>query len=166
MANHPRKQDKHGRFFCRKCKKWLAKDCYDSLSVHAQRSFHGIQNYCKECHKEYRYIRNSKPEYVFTELVRKAAKRNKEFTLPKDWAFKKYEKQKGKCFYTKIEMTFGHGKGRVWSNVSIDRINNDKGYTPENCVLCCLGFNLMKTNLPLDKLFILASSFIQNYNHI
>ena len=96
----------------------------------------------------------------------KASKRTQhyakgEFKLDREWGVRRYDEQHGLCYYTGIEMTFGHGNGRVWSNVSIDRVDSNLPYTPENCVLCCTGFNLMKTNLPLEALEQLARAFIR-----
>jgi len=35
----------------------------------------------------------------------------------------------------------------------LDRVDNNKGYSADNCVPCCLGCNRMKSNLSLDDFF-------------
>lgn len=47
------------------------------------------------------------------------------------------------CGYTGRKLTF---KPNQFNSVSLDRINNKKGYTPENVILCCWGVNRMKSN--------------------
>lgn len=56
---------------------------------------------------------------------------------------------------------FDASNGRVWTNISIDRIDSNASYSEENCALCCCGFNLMKTNLSLESLEILCIKFIE-----
>lgn len=39
-------------------------------------------------------------------------------------------------------------------------MDNSIGYTESNCVLCCCGFNLMKTTLSLAEIEALARAFV------
>lgn len=55
-----------------------------------------------------------------------------------------YDKQKGKCLYTGIQMTYKNGSGYNPNNISIDRINNNKGYDKDNIQLVCAWANLAK----------------------
>jgi hypothetical protein len=45
--------------------------------------------------------------------------------------------QNGRCYYSNIPMNFSKNEWRV----SIERVNNEKGYVKDNVVLCCLEFN-------------------------
>ncbi len=49
-------------------------------------------------------------------------------------------------------MTHTRGDGTVYTNVSIDRIDNDKGYTKDNIHLVCFIANLMKSTMTVDEL--------------
>jgi len=50
-------------------------------------------------------------------------------------------------------MTFiKDGTGYHHTNISIDRIDNDQGYTKENVCLVCLAINMMKYTLDLNEL--------------
>lgn len=62
-------------------------------------------------------------------------------TLTKEDIVKKWETQKGLCFYSKMKMVC---QGRSNWQMSIERLDNSKGYTEENTVLCCLEFNHSK----------------------
>ncbi len=163
MPNHPKKTDGYGNLWCPGCERFLPSEAFAKVSE-KKRSFHGVQTWCRSCQREHRIMWKSKPETHLRDLVRRAGKRNRDFSLTPEWTLRQYEKQEGKCFYTGIQMTFDHGNGRSWSNASIDRVDSSKGYTPDNCVLCCTGFNLMKTNLPIEALTKLARAFLKNYH--
>lgn len=57
-----------------------------------------------------------------------------------------FDKQEGKCAYTGKTMTnFRDGSGRRNpDNISIDRIDPDKGYEEGNIQLICHNVNMMK----------------------
>lgn len=55
-----------------------------------------------------------------------------------------YERQKGRCALTGLEMTWDAGRGRLGANISIDRINSFGGYTRDNVQLVCLSANYAK----------------------
>ncbi len=161
MPNRRRKNI-NGTLECPCCKRWVPiKDFHKSNK--RENSFYGVVTYCKNCLIEKRIKWHSNQTSHLKDLVRKAEKRGRNpFELSSDWILKQFEKQKGLCFYTSIPMTTNHGKGRLWTNVSIDRKNSEKGYTLENCVLCCTGFNLMKTNLKLQDMKIMCELFLSN----
>jgi hypothetical protein len=161
MANN-RKKTKNGKFWCPGCSLYLLKSRFDAMK-RVVNSFYGIQSRCRECQNKKRIQWHSKPESALRELVRRAKHRKRLHTLLPDWAIEQFKQQRGLCFYTNIPMTFIQGKGRVWSNVSIDRVDSGDNYTSSNCVLCCLGFNLMKTNLSLAAMKTLAKAFVDKF---
>lgn len=63
------------------------------------------------------------------------------FNLKYDDIVNIWNKQCGKCHHSGIPMKYDKNEWRL----SIDRIDNDKGYTVDNIVLCCLEFNTRKT---------------------
>ena len=63
-----------------------------------------------------------------------------------------YESQKGLCAITKQPMTFISGKGKIYTNISIDRIDSSKGYELDNVQLVCYIVNIMKNNFSIDEL--------------
>lgn len=58
------------------------------------------------------------------------------------------KQQGGKCYLTNVELTFGT---HDWSSLSIDRINNDFGYTKDNIVLVTKFVNLAKNSLSTQE---------------
>jgi hypothetical protein len=59
------------------------------------------------------------------------------------------------CYQTK------NGRGRS----NLDRKNNTKGYSKDNCVVCCESCNYMKNTMPVDK-FIQQCKNITEYQGI
>lgn len=49
------------------------------------------------------------------------------------------------CFYTKVVMT--DDEGTKSTHRTFDRIDNTKGYTKDNVIVCCLQINQIKSNL-------------------
>eukprot|EP01083_Nonionella_stella_P281761 958871_1 len=60
------------------------------------------------------------------------------FTLTQEDVFVKILTQRFRCYYSGIPMIFKAGSD--WQ-CSIERIDNEKGYTTTNCVLICREFN-------------------------
>lgn len=164
MPNRPKASDASGNLWCPRCKKFRAISEYHKLSTgraSVKKSFHGVQSWCIECAEERRIAYHSVPRAHLLALVNGASKRSgRNCDLDREWAVRRFEVQGGFCHYTGIQMTFGQGKGRIWSNASLDRIDSSLEYTGSNCVLCCAGFNLMKTNLPLDAMVDMCRRFI------
>ena len=80
--------------------------------------------------------------------------------------FESYEKQKGKCAISGIEMTYitGAKKGYIAHNASIDRIDSSMGYTKENVQLVCTIINFMKSNLSQEELVFYCEQIIKKQN--
>lgn len=89
-----------------------------------------------------------------------------EFSLDAEFAVRQWSKQGGRCFYTNLPLTTNAERGPngrpLWSQASIDRVDNSKGYTPENCVLCCLKLNEMKSDSTLAEIELLCRAFVKN----
>ena len=63
-----------------------------------------------------------------------------------------WNKQKGRCSLTNVPMTHIKGRGKVDTNVSVDRINSDiKKYEKGNLQLVCYRVNMMKSNMKTDN---------------
>ena len=62
-----------------------------------------------------------------------------QFIISIDIILDKLLQQGGRCFYSGVPLNFRE----PWSDWfwSLERLDNDKGYTIENCVLVALGFN-------------------------
>lgn len=88
-------------------------------------------------------------------------KRNFEYSIDIEFILNQWDKQQGLCYYTKVPMLYTSCKKDPFQ-VSIDRIDSSKGYTPENTVLCCQSINYMKNDYPLEK-FIEFLNSVKHY---
>ncbi len=91
-----------------------------------------------------------------------------------------YIKQKGKCALSKKELTFNYSsKKKKYNNsfnkikiikeindfnISISRLDNNKGYTNDNVQLIACRINLMKNNLSNKKFIELCENVVKNFN--
>lgn len=73
-----------------------------------------------------------------------------------------FESQKGLCAISGVPMTWVSGQGRQSSNISLDRIDNTKGYISGNVQLVCVAVNLMKAEMDLDELKFWCNRIIEN----
>ena len=143
---------------CNKCN--IEKSVTDFFYHKGRKSY---MSTCKSCNSNYKKEYNSKlkktDELTYqlrnraSELVRRSKYKNipyekKMFHLLK----RKFEEQKGKCYYTNFDMDLsGFSVGNDYCFV-VDRIDPEKGYVEENIVFCCNSINKIKSSYSLDEL--------------
>ncbi len=94
---------------------------------------------------------------AFSSAKIRALRKGISFSITLNQCLGLYEKQKGLCHYTGLQMTFSrHVKRQATNptNVSIDRLNNKHGYTLRNVVLCCAKVNTMKGEESCKEFFV------------
>ena len=114
-------------------------------------------NQCRKCRQLGKRKNLSKNPYSYiSHLYNQLSHRRKathEFNITREDLHKIYDKQKGICAYSGVKMTnIKDGTGYHLTNVSIDRIDNTKGYVKGNISLVCLACNMMKYTLELEEL--------------
>lgn len=117
----------------------------------------GTPPLCAACKKAYDHAHRSRLDvflrHLHHNLVRHAAARGLEVrnvdlgALRAMWAA-----QKGRCALSGLPMTHTRADNRRATrvnpfNVSVDRIDSARGYTPDNVRLVCAQCNLMKADL-------------------
>lgn len=118
------------------------------------------KKFCCTNHKTYYYnkqnnyerqkeYRSRSPRHFMNGLTHKKIKGR---DLSVEFLDNLYKSQNGKCAISGKEMTYITGKGRVSTNISVDRIDSSKGYEEGNCQLVCLQVNFMKQNLTDSEL--------------
>lgn len=113
-------------------------------------------SYCRECRATQR---RSSPQTVESKLIgrcrhlkKKSAEKHLEFNLTEDFLISLYNKQNGKCFYSGSDMLLRGTSKDKDKSLSVDRMDNSKGYLTDNVVLCCNKMNNVKNNLSLKEL--------------
>lgn len=108
---------------------------------------------CNICRKLYKQRRNLTPRGHFHLLVEHARSNTKErqskitiktrdltFDIDYDFLVELYRKQKGRCAYSGIPLSFGSYHDHDWI-ASLERIDPLKGYTKDNVCLIAFEFN-------------------------
>lgn len=118
----------------------------EDLLLHFKRLLHGCNNRVKGNTKRGSYL-------------------HKEMDIDLDYLIYLFNLQKGLCKISGIPMTFIIGKGKQLYNISIDRINCNKGYTKTNIQLVCVCVNIMRSDLDIDKLIELCTIISKYHEH-
>ena len=126
----------------------------------------GYHSWCKDCCTEgnirSRAKQNSTIEgraKVFLQNARKSAvKRQQTFELNIADVVNCWNTQANICAYSGRLMTLDAGQ---LNTVSIERIDSNIGYTPENTILVCQAINRMKSDFEFDEFYNLCRDVAQ-----
>jgi hypothetical protein len=129
---------------CNVCHKRKLRKCF-GLSP-KKGGFYQIRHICKDCSNRGLYIKT--PEQYINRLMPRIKTQKPDFDTR--YLIKLYNEQKGLCAISNIPMTHLTGNGPIDTNISMDRIDNNKGYAKDNIHLICLRINKMKSNLSLE----------------
>lgn len=132
--------------------------------------FYGQRNDCKECTKKttaknkigYVPLHERSIQSRLKNLCTKAKLRTKEFSLTPCDLSVIWEKQEGRCAYTKLPLL---ATANQFNTASLDRIDSSKGYVVGNVQLVCSAINKMKQDYTED-LFVLLSLLVAQNNKL
>jgi hypothetical protein len=82
-----------------------------------------------------------------------------DYNISEDYLIALYTEQGGLCAHTGWIMSFDRGI-KDGALCTIDRIDNNKGYTMDNIMLCRWDINKMRGNMPLELFRALCTAFI------
>lgn len=103
------------------------------------------------------------PLDFYRDYKRGAYARNLEFKITIQDISNKLINQNYKCALSGIPIEFGnYGKDFKNKTISIDRIDNNKGYTKSNIQLVYKKINVMKNKLNEDEFFNLCKKIVQH----
>ncbi len=90
----------------------------------------------------------------FSKIIHGAEMRNIDFNLNIDYVWNLFDKQKGKCAISGVDINFKNKQQNIFENTaSLDRINSSKGYIKGNVQWVHKKINIIKWNLP-EKEFL------------
>ena len=153
---------------CTSCKE---KKPVDQFYV-KRRARDGYHQWCKKCKdgKFNELLTNNPIAFVrrLYQMTRVKSNREKKVAVLVDmnefveiWK-EQYEKFGMKCPYSGIEMTTKKGHGKMFTNVSVDRYDNNKPYQDGNIVFCCMVVNRMKQELPIHDFWLICKNVAEN----
>ena len=102
--------------------------------------------------------RSNSPRFSMYQTLYQAKKRA-EVTIDINYLMDLFEKQKGLCALSGVKMTWSKGKV-LPTSISIDRIDNSKGYVPGNVRLLCVVVNAFKSTMTDDQLYDFATTLV------
>jgi len=136
------------------------------------------QSWCKKCislkmksyHKEtwgeeklqYTAHKRSKNVRSYITYLRSKAVKRKGQCISLDELEKIWESQNGKCALTGWDLTMILGKGNIYTNASIDRIDSNVGYEIGNVQFVCRAINVFKSNMNEDFLIKMCQAVVKN----
>lgn len=159
---------------CHKCGKFLPVTEFGHSDHYKFRDYHDAR--CRNCRTK--RTNEIKKEYsndvALTKVLQmrflaakdRSIKKNIPFDITKKYLKELWNKQNGKCAISGIEMTFEQCNGRTPTNVSIDQINPNNGYTKGNIQLVCMAVNQMKSDLKIEELYDFCSAILEQKNKL
>lgn len=140
---------------CKRCDKKL---------INKQKKF--CSKYCKNAWNtkhlyKYKYgqeNRGRSPEKLIQDLLNKKQRKN----LPLQYMIDLFYEQNGRCAISGIKLTHITGKGKIQTNISIDKIDPSKGYEIGNVQFVCFIVNIMKHTLNREDLLFWCRVILEN----
>lgn len=169
--------NENGELICTCCKLYFPEENF-GLGSH-RKNRNNKSTYCKNCALKDSKTKADKYKGTFDYAIRNMNSRikkkiktgknyNKELVYELDIDFLKelYNKQDGKCAISGLPLTYEKSKtgkgGIIPTNMSLDRIDNSKGYRRDNVQLLCTIINVMKHTSTEDELLIYCNAIIKN----
>ena len=147
---------------CSKCK--IIKNLTEFYPRPERKEGKAFRSNCKLCDKIKKEKYYSTEEGFMKKLFlsindRKNAKTRRSMCYPVDFTkeeflelWQEYKKKYGMfCFYTGVPLNFIKSSDFIRGNqVSVDRIDNSKGYSKDNIIFCSSKANLLKGSVSID----------------
>lgn len=83
------------------------------------------------------------------EIVRRHNQTGIEVAIDEGYILDMWNQQDGKCYWSGLQMS-PSSINKYPFQPSIDRLDNSKGYIPNNVVLCCFSMNMGRNSIPKD----------------
>lgn len=121
---------------------------------------------CSKCKREGRMLDHVGERYVFKRIKQDARVAGRDFGLELDWFVKKAHEP---CHYcgtsngnsVTVPSKTGTPLLKNFRYNGLDRIDNEVGYVPENCVPCCIVCNRAKNSMPYGEFLQWINTMIQ-----
>lgn len=154
---------------CSDCKKKLH---IDEFANDSERKY-GKHSICKKCKNKRRYKNRNTFNGYLSKLLSHAKQHSKnmgkkgrtcaaEFNITLEYLKELYKSQKGRCYYSNMKMSL-----KTCSNwqLSLERLDNNKGYVIGNVVFICLELNT-SVQWSKDKINDIKKLINQPFEHL
>ena len=163
-ATEIKRQQKKGKtkFYCNlKCS---GKNNCNHLEIYRKQTSEIIKKYCGNRQDEYSPFR-----YHLNISKKRSQKYNRNFDLTLEFLKELWVKQNGKCaatglvLDTKYIQTKKQRKNKSPYQASLDRIDNNKGYTKDNVRFVCYMFNIARNDFSDEQVLDFCQKVTENY---
>lgn len=161
-----------GLLLCHRCLQYLPENDFTPNNTTSKIRKHR-RHICKKCSSDRQRMRdlNLPDDRKLAKCLRfrvlgardRAKKNNITFSITLEYVLKLWDKQHGKCALSGMDMTFELKEGRVPTNVSIDKIDSNGGYTEGNIQLVCMACNQIKSDLSYENMYKFCKKIVETY---
>lgn len=165
---------KDGKLLCHSCNQYKDIDCF-SANGSKSKIRNGRRTVCRDCAAKRQRVHDINLSdtkklrkclnFRFLGAKDRAQKANIPFNITLNYIEQLWVFQKGKCALSGLDMTYELKKGRIPTNVSIDKIDKDKGYTIGNIQLVCMACNQIKSDLSDKEMYNFCKKIIEHYEN-
>ena len=165
--------DENGYLICHICNKYKSVEYFHNCPSEKNRN--GRNRRCKECTNTYykeKYLKKIEEDSfkvcidsIYMACKCRAKKSNMFFDISKDYLKYLIEKQNWKCAISGIKMTHYRNNKRCYTNLSVDRIDSNKGYTKDNIQIVCWIVNMMKSDMNMKYFLYICDNIIKNNSY-
>ena len=164
---------KDGKLKCHICGEWLDPNQFQKHQFYSYRDHRDTRCSCCKAKQNLQARQNYSEDRRLSAILQerwygaklRANTKNIPFNITKEDLKYLWDEQKGLCALSGIPMTYELDNGRIYTNVSVDQILPNKGYTIDNIQLVCMGINQMKSDLDMSTLLFLCKSLLDKQTH-
>lgn len=146
----PSEFDSHQEYTIRGHRDGRCKECKRKQNQEARKNYDDKKRLCKTI--QVRVLNASE----------RAKRKGIPCTITKEFILDLWNKQNGLCAISKIPMTYEMDSWRIYTNVSIDQIEQGKGYTEDNVQLVCMAVNQLKSDWDMNTVKYICKMIINN----
>ncbi|MBL1140402.1 MAG: hypothetical protein HND53_00025 [Proteobacteria bacterium] len=119
----------------------------------------------KECSRSKNYRHRNRAQYIINQLKSKSRRIGINVDISHDWIDERL--QYGFCELTGLpfewkDYTRNQRGGRLFYTPSIERIDNKRGYTPNNCRIVISGYNVGKSDYTDREMTAMSVALVAN----
>lgn len=146
-------------------KRWVKSGCSECCSLRGKEwrknNLDKVKINNKISSKTYKdHLKKTAPwKYMLRTCKQRSKLKGLDFNLDWDWAKDRWT---GRCELSNIEFIISSNQGPTPFGPSVDRIDNSKGYTKDNCRFILLALNSMKGQGTDQDMFIIAEALINH----
>lgn len=123
------------------------------------------QQYERQFRRKYLHTMTGKITKLLASARARAIKRGYEFSLTREWLEERLAPLT--CEATGVALTLEPTKDQMHGSFapSIDRINNEEGYVPDNCTVVCVMYNKAKSDGLAEDVLTMARAMVSKHGN-